>query len=54
MADNTTWITCRHVMDGSAERVILRPDKICICSVCAENINIVETEEVFILDEDRL
>jgi hypothetical protein len=41
-------------MDGSAESVELRKDKICLCSVCAEDIDIVNTEEVFILDEDRL
>jgi len=49
-----TWIICRHVMDGSAEKVELRKDKICLCSECADNIDIVNTEEVFILDEDRL
>jgi len=49
-----TWIICRHVMDGSAETVELRRDKICICSECANDIDIVNTEEVFILDEDRL
>ena len=49
-----TWIICRHVMDGSAEQVELRKDKICLCSECAEDIDIVNTEEVFILDEDRL
>ena len=49
-----TWIICRHVMDGSAEKVELRKDKICLCSECAADIDIVNTEEVFILDEDRL
>ncbi len=49
-----TWIICRHVMDGSAEKVELRKDKICLCSLCAEDIDIINTEEVFILDEDRL
>jgi hypothetical protein len=48
-----TWIICRHVMDGSAEKVELRKDKICLCSECAADIDIVNTEEVFILDEDR-
>jgi len=41
-------------MDGSAEKVELRKDKICLCSECAHDIDIVNTEEVFILDEDRL
>lgn len=41
-------------MDGSAEEVELRKDKICLCSKCADDIDIVNTEEVFILDEDRL
>ena len=41
-------------MDGSAENVELRKDKICLCSICADDIDIVNTEEVFILDEDRL
>ena len=41
-------------MDGSAENVELRKDKICLCSECANDIDIVNTEEVFILDEDRL
>jgi len=54
MANDNTWITCRHVMNGSAEHVILRPDKMCVCSSCAENVDIVETEEVYTLDKDRL
>lgn len=41
-------------MDGSAETVELRQDKICLCSECSDDIDIVNTEEVFILDEDRL
>ena len=54
MVDNNTWIVCKHVMDGSAEKVEVRRDKVCMCSACAEDPTILETEEINILDEPLL
>jgi len=54
MTDNETWITCRHVMNGSANYVELRPDKICLCSACRDSLDLVETDEVCVLDKERL
>ena len=41
-------------MDGSAEKVQVRRDKVCMCSACAEDPTILETEEIHILDEPLL
>ena len=54
MQENNTWIVCKHVMDGSAEKVQVRQDKVCMCLTCAEDPTILETEEINILDEPLL
>ena len=54
MEENSTWIVCKHVMDGTAEKVQARRDKVCLCLECAEDPTIMETTEVHILDEPLL
>ena len=54
MEENNTWIVCKHVMDGSAEKVKVRQDKVCMCLACAEDPTILGTEEINILDEPLL
>ena len=54
MEENNTWIVCKHVMNGSAEKVQVRRDKVCMCLACAEDPTILETEEINILDEPLL
>ena len=54
MEENSTWIVCKHVMDGTAEKVQARRDKVCLCLDCAEDPTIIETTEVHILDEPLL
>lgn len=54
MEENNTWIVCKHVMDGTAEKVQVRQDKVCMCLACAEDATIIETEEINILDEPLL
>ena len=55
MKENGTWIVCKHVMDGSAEKAqIRRQDKVCTCSACAKDLTILETDEIHILDEPLL
>ena len=54
MSDNDTWIVYKHVMDGTAEKVQVRRDKVCMCLACAEDPTIMETEEINILDEPLL
>ena len=52
--DSDIWIVCKHVMDGSAEKVQVRKDKVCMCLACAEDATLLETEEINILDEPLL
>ncbi len=54
MEENDTWIVCKHVMNGTAEKVQVRRDKVCLCLECAEDPTILETEEINILDEPLL
>ena len=54
MKENSTWIVCKHVMDGTAEKVQVRRDKVCLCLDCAEDPTIIKTTEVHILDEPLL
>ena len=54
MEENNTWIVCNHVMNGTAEEVQVRRDKVCMCLSCAEDPTIIETEEINILDEPLL
>ena len=54
MEENDTWIVCKHVMDGTAEKVQVRRDHVCMCLACSEDPTILETEEIYILDESLL
>ena len=54
MEENDTWIVCKHVMDGTAEKVKVRRDNVCMCLSCSEDPTILETEEIYILDESLL
>lgn len=54
MSDNDTWIVCKHVMNGTAEKVQVRHNKVCMCLACAEDPTILETAEINILDEPLL
>ncbi|MCG6910893.1 MAG: hypothetical protein LJE94_12305 [Deltaproteobacteria bacterium] len=54
MEENNTWIVCKHVMDGTAEKVQVRRDKVCLCLECAKDATIMETEQICILDEPLL
>ena len=54
MDEDNTWIVCKHVMDGTADKVQVCRDKVCICLACSEDPTIMETEEINILDEPLL
>jgi len=52
--ENSTWIVCKHVMNGTAEKIQVRRDNVCVCIACAEDPTILDTEEINILDEPIL
>jgi len=54
MGSDTTWVICKHVMDGSADHIKMRPEKICLCSACVDRIDLVKTKEICILNQSRL
>ena len=54
MDETETWIVCKHVMDGSAEKVEVRRDRVCLCLTCAEDPTIMETLDIHVLDEPLL
>ena len=54
MEENSTWIVCKHVMNGTAEKIQVRRDNVCVCIACAEDPTILDTEEINILDEPIL
>ena len=54
MDENNTWVVCKHVVNGTAEKVQVRRDKVCMCLSCAEDPTLLETEEINILDETIL
>ena len=54
MVSETTWVTCKHVMDGSANHIKMRPEKICLCSACVNKVELVKTKEICILNQSRL
>jgi hypothetical protein len=54
MTERPTWITCRHIMDGSAKSATIRADGLCACEKCKEQVNLMETDQVHIVEEDRL
>ena len=41
-------------MDGSAKTATIRIDGLCACEKCAEQLNLMETDQVHIVEEDRL
>ncbi|MCG6909985.1 MAG: hypothetical protein LJE94_07670 [Deltaproteobacteria bacterium] len=54
MVTRKTWIICSHVMNGSAEKVTLSPDRLCLCDRCMDTVTNVQTADVQIVEEDRL
>ena len=54
MATIKRWLVCEHVMNGTAGKVTLGVKNTCLCSICAGDTDIVFTENVCTLDEDRL
>ena len=41
-------------MDGSADSATVRIDGLCACEKCAGNVNLMETDQVHIIEENRL
>ena len=54
MPERRTWLICRHVMNGSAKSATIRTNGLCACEKCAEHVNLMETDQVHIVEEDRL
>lgn len=54
MTTNKKWLVCKHVMDGTAGMATLGVKNTCLCSKCASDSDILYTENVCTLDEDRL
>ncbi len=54
MGSDITWVTCVHVVKGLADHVEMRPEKMCLCSACVEKVHLVKTNEICIMDQDRL
>lgn len=54
MDEENTWLVCKHVLNGSAEKVQVRSDKVCFCIACAEDPTIMDTEDIGVLDESLL
>jgi len=54
MEQENTWIVCKHVMAGTTEKVQVRRDNVCMCLACSEDPTVLETEEIYILDESLL
>jgi hypothetical protein len=54
MTERRTWFICKHIMDGSISKAILRPDGFCGCEECIEDVSIMETHQIHIVEEDRL
>lgn len=51
MDENSTWLVCKHVMNATADKVQVRRDKVCFCLECANDPTIMETEDIFVLEE---
>lgn len=54
MEKDETWIVCKHVMDGTAWKVQVRRDKVCMCISCSEDPTMLKTNEIYVLDEPLL
>jgi predicted protein tyrosine phosphatase len=49
--ENSTWIVCKQVMDGTAEKVQVCRDNVCLCLDCAEDVALMETEQIQALEK---
>jgi hypothetical protein len=54
MEEPRTWIVCRHVVEGLAEKAILSKDLTCLCLDCKDDPDMMEPEDLCILDESLL
>jgi len=54
MTERSTWFICRHIMDGSTQKAILQPNGFCGCEDCIDDVSIIETQQLHIVEEDRL
>ena len=54
MIERRTWFICSHIMDGSASKAILQPSGFCGCEDCINDVSIIETHHLHIVEEDRL
>ncbi len=54
MEEKRTWIVCRHVVEGLAEKAILSKDLTCLCPDCKAEPDIMGTADLCILDESLL
>ena len=54
MKERNTWFICRHIMDGSTPKAVLRSNGFCGCEDCIEDVSIMETHQIHIVEEDRL
>ena len=54
MTERPTWIICRHVMDGSALTATISANGLCACDNCSGQVNLMETDQVHIVEENRL
>jgi len=54
MTERRTWLACRHIMDGSAKIANLSENGLCACDKCDEHVNLMQTDQVHIIEEDRL
>ena len=54
MDEDNTWIVCKHVINGTTEKVHIRKDNVCMCLACTEDPTLLETEEIHIIEEPLL
>jgi len=54
MTERRTWFICRHIMDGSTTKAIVRPNGFCGCEGCVNDVSIIDTQHLHIVEEDRL
>jgi hypothetical protein len=51
MDKDALWGVCEHILAGSADEILLRPDKIALCTLCTV---ILPVEDLHAVDESRL
>jgi hypothetical protein len=54
MKERRTWFICRHIMDGSAPEAIIQPNGFCGCEECVDDVTIIDTNHLHIVEEARL